>query len=151
MRPRKLRWWWNWQTRYLEVVVLSGVGVQVPPSAPTYESRRLSWCMQQILLMRDGAVWQLVGLITRRSLVQIQLPLPIQILKKANLYKIGFFLFNIKSLMRNLNCKSQLASILAYFTFFNFKSSTTRYSLSKFRITTCQVFNHNWGSADFLK
>ena len=27
---------------------------------------------------RDGAVWQLVGLITRRSLVQIQLPQPIE-------------------------------------------------------------------------
>ena len=27
-----------------------------------------------LILSRDGAVWQLVGLITRRSLVQIQLP-----------------------------------------------------------------------------
>lgn len=42
--------------------------------------------------------------------------------------------FNIKSLMRNLNCKSQLASILAYFTFFNFKSSTTSKALSQVRI-----------------
>ena len=26
--------WWNWQTRMIQVHVLHGVGVQVPPSAP---------------------------------------------------------------------------------------------------------------------
>ncbi len=33
---RPLRLWWNWQTRNLEVVVLSGVQVQVLLTAPFF-------------------------------------------------------------------------------------------------------------------
>src|SRR5437763_16474289 len=29
------RKWWNWQTHHLEGVAPKGVGVQIPPSAPT--------------------------------------------------------------------------------------------------------------------
>jgi hypothetical protein len=31
----KVRKWWNWQTHHLEGVAPKGVGVQIPPSAPT--------------------------------------------------------------------------------------------------------------------
>jgi hypothetical protein len=31
------RKWWNWQTHHLEGVAPKGVGVQIPPSAPSYE------------------------------------------------------------------------------------------------------------------
>src|SRR5438034_6928995 len=30
-----VRKWWNWQTHHLEGVAPKGVGVQIPPSAPT--------------------------------------------------------------------------------------------------------------------
>src|SRR5258707_4440045 len=30
------RKWWNWQTHHLEGVAPKGVGVQIPPSAPTH-------------------------------------------------------------------------------------------------------------------
>ena len=33
--------WWNWQTRYLEGVVVKTVGVRVPPSAPI-ENKKVS-------------------------------------------------------------------------------------------------------------
>ncbi len=42
-----------------------------------------------VLLLRGGAVWQLVGLITRRSQVQILPPLPVLVDKKAS--SRGFF------------------------------------------------------------
>ena len=29
------RKWWNWQTHHLEGVAPKGVGVQIPPSAPS--------------------------------------------------------------------------------------------------------------------
>jgi len=32
---RSLRKWWNWQTHHLEGVAPKGMGVQVPPSAPS--------------------------------------------------------------------------------------------------------------------
>ena len=31
-----LRKWWNWQTHHLEGVAPKGVGVQIPPSAPSH-------------------------------------------------------------------------------------------------------------------
>jgi hypothetical protein len=31
----ELRKWWNWQTHHLEGVAPKGVGVQIPPSAPS--------------------------------------------------------------------------------------------------------------------
>jgi preprotein translocase subunit SecG len=31
------RKWWNWQTHHLEGVAPKGVGVQIPPSAPSFE------------------------------------------------------------------------------------------------------------------
>src|SRR5208337_2582804 len=31
------RKWWNWQTHHLEGVAPKGVGVQIPPSAPSYQ------------------------------------------------------------------------------------------------------------------
>ena len=30
-----VRKWWNWQTHHLEGVAPKGVGVQIPPSAPS--------------------------------------------------------------------------------------------------------------------
>src|SRR5206468_11565121 len=33
--PEFVRKWWNWQTHHLEGVAPKGVGVQVPPSAPS--------------------------------------------------------------------------------------------------------------------
>jgi hypothetical protein len=35
-----VRKWWNWQTHHLEGVAPKGVGVQIPPSAPTFQSLR---------------------------------------------------------------------------------------------------------------
>src|SRR5213595_1061740 len=32
-----VRKWWNWQTHHLEGVAPKGVGVQIPPSAPSAE------------------------------------------------------------------------------------------------------------------
>src|SRR5579859_1575875 len=32
-----VRKWWNWQTHHLEGVAPKGVGVQIPPSAPSFE------------------------------------------------------------------------------------------------------------------
>jgi hypothetical protein len=32
------RKWWNWQTHHLEGVAPKGVGVQIPPSAPSHLS-----------------------------------------------------------------------------------------------------------------
>src|SRR5581483_4159951 len=32
---RRVRKWWNWQTHHLEGVAPKGVGVQIPPSAPS--------------------------------------------------------------------------------------------------------------------
>ena len=46
--------------------------------------------MMPPLLMRGGAVWQLVGLITRRSQVQILPPLPN---KKGSLEEGPFFVW----------------------------------------------------------
>ena len=34
--------WWNWQTRYFEVVVPKGVQVQVLPCAPNFLRKRTS-------------------------------------------------------------------------------------------------------------
>src|SRR6202023_2137859 len=34
----QLRKWWNWQTHHLEGVAPKGVGVQIPPSAPNFET-----------------------------------------------------------------------------------------------------------------
>ena len=31
-----VRKWWNWQTHHLEGVAPKGVGVQIPPSAPSH-------------------------------------------------------------------------------------------------------------------
>src|SRR5213596_2212531 len=33
-----VRKWWNWQTHHLEGVAPKGVGVQIPPSAPSHSS-----------------------------------------------------------------------------------------------------------------
>src|SRR5271165_3055732 len=32
-----VRKWWNWQTHHLEGVAPKGVGVQIPPSAPSFQ------------------------------------------------------------------------------------------------------------------
>jgi hypothetical protein len=42
---------------------------------------------------RGGAVWQLVGLITRRSQVQILPPQPKKVIKANHLAVVGFFAF----------------------------------------------------------
>ncbi len=36
---RRARIWWNWQTRYFEVVVPQGVQVQVLLSAPVFQRK----------------------------------------------------------------------------------------------------------------
>jgi hypothetical protein len=34
----RVRKWWNWQTHHLEGVAPKGVGVQIPPSAPDFQT-----------------------------------------------------------------------------------------------------------------
>ena len=44
------RVWWNWQTRYFEVVVAKAVQVQVLPRAPTF--LRILWEIREKLSVR---------------------------------------------------------------------------------------------------
>src|SRR5580658_6780329 len=59
------------------------------------------------LLVRGGAVWQLVGLITRRSQVQILPPLPIQALPYCD-PRCGVFLQAQSATLSMLNSVSTL-------------------------------------------
>ena len=63
--PSSMPMWLNWQSSWF---VISRLSVRVRSSA-------LSQKRQYNLISRGGAVWKLVGLITRRSQVQILFPL----------------------------------------------------------------------------
>ena len=64
LHPFNMPMWLNWQSSWF---VISRLSVRVRSSA-------LSLMRYYNLISRGGAVWKLVGLITRRSQVQILLP-----------------------------------------------------------------------------
>jgi preprotein translocase subunit SecG len=43
------RKWWNWQTHHLEGVAPKGVGVQIPPSAPSFLKGIVEKMLQSLL------------------------------------------------------------------------------------------------------